>query len=289
MIDWLREHQLLADLIRTGCLLLTLILARWIILRQVRRAEHLSNDMRRRWASQVRTVGILLFLLGVAVIWGSELRTFALSIVAIAAAIVIATKELIMCLSGSILRTSGNSFKIGDRVEIGSVRGDVVDQTLLATTILEVGPGTNIHQRTGRTVVLPNSILLTTPVINETFLDDYVLHVFVVPIGPKDDWQACEQAIVEAARAECAGYMPAAQKHIESRVKKEGLEPMSVAPRVSLRLDDPEKTSMLVRIPVPARRKGKVEQDILRRFLSWRDTTRSAATPAEPHATDPTK
>lgn len=274
MTEWLTEHNVLSDLIRTGFLLLTLVLARWIVLRRIRCTESFSNDMRRRWASQIRTICILLFLLGVAVIWGTELRTFALSVVAIAAAIVIATKELIMCLSGSILRASGQSFKIGDRVEIGTVRGDVVDQTLLTTTILEVGPGATIHQRTGRTVVLPNSLLLTTPVVNETFLDDYVLHVFAVPIGPKDNWQQSEQAIIDAARAECSEYMAAAQKHIETRVKKEGLEPMSVAPRVSLRLDDPEKTSMLVRIPVPARRKGKVEQDILRRYLKWRDTTR---------------
>ena len=69
-------------------------------------------------------------------------------------AIVLATKEIIMCLSGAIYRASSGTFKVGDRVEIGAFRGDVIDQTLLATTILEIGPGQAIHQHSGRTVTL---------------------------------------------------------------------------------------------------------------------------------------
>tara|TARA_R110000744_G_scaffold83544_7_gene163675 strand:+ start:925 stop:1797 length:873 start_codon:yes stop_codon:yes gene_type:complete len=275
MTDWLQEHHLLGDSIRTGLLIITLLLTRWIILRRIRASMIYSTELRRRWAAQLRLVVFLLMLLGIAVIWGTELRTFALSVVAIAAAIVIATKELIMCVSGSILRASGKSFQIGDRVEINSIRGDVVDQTLLTTTIIEVGPGTNIHQRTGRTIVFPNSILLTSPVINETFLDDYVLHAFTVPLSQIDRWEDCERAIINASKEECSPFLAAAQQHIEQRVRKEGLEPMSVAPRVTLKLDDPDTISMLVRIPVPARRKGRVEQDILRKYLKWREPVRA--------------
>lgn len=284
MTDWLQEHELLGDTIRTGFLVLSLFLTKWLILRRIRASQNFSPELRRRWAAQLRLVVFLLMLLGIAFVWGTELRTFALSVVAIAAAIVIATKELIMCLSGSILRASGKSFQIGDRVEINSIRGDVVDQTLLTTTIIEVGPGTTIHQRTGRTIVLPNSILLSSHVINETFLDDYVLHAFTVPVGKDENWEACERAIIDASREQCSPYLAAAQKHIEERVRKEGLEPMSVAPRVWLKLEDPDTMSMLVRIPVPARKKGRVEQDILRKYLKWRAIARPKATdtPEEP-------
>ena len=53
-------------------------------------------------------------------------------------------------------------------------------------------------------------------------------------------------------------------------VRREGLEPLSVEPRVTLRLDNPAHVVMLARIAVPARRKGRIEQAILRRFLDWR-------------------
>lgn len=257
------------QLIRTVVLLVLVLLVRWITLHRLKTAEAMSSDMRRRWSAQVRLVSLLLLVLGLMLIWGAELKTFALSVVAIAAAIVIATKELIMCVSGTLLRASGKSFQIGDRIEIGTFRGDVVDQTLLTTTILEVGPGTTIHQHTGRTIVIPNSVLLTTPVLNETFLDEYMLHAFSVPLGAGDDWAQCERMLLESARAECAGFLTEAQQHIEHTVRKEGLDPLSVEPRVTLRIESKDQISMLARIPVPARRKGRIEQAILRRYLMW--------------------
>ena len=57
---------------------------------------------------------MLLILLGLAMIWAAQIQTLALSMFAVAAAIVVATKELIMCLSGSILRSVTKQYSIGD-------------------------------------------------------------------------------------------------------------------------------------------------------------------------------
>lgn len=270
MFEWFERSLHLQQLISSGVLVLALILGRWLMLVRLRGADGMSNDMRRRWSAQVRNVVLLLFLLGMTLIWGAELRTLALSVVAIAAAIVIATKELIMCVSGTILKASGRSFQIGDRIEIGTNRGDVVDQTLLTTTILEVGPGNTIHQHSGRTVVIPNSLLLTMPVINETFSDSYVLHAFSIPLSSKLDWKEAESALLDACREECKAFIAEAEIHMNRFVRNHGLQPLDVAPRVAMRLDDAEHVVLLARIAVPARRKGRIEQAILRRFLEWR-------------------
>ena len=197
-----------------------------------------------------------------------------------AAAIVIATKELIMCLSGTLLRASGRSYQIGDRVEVGTFRGDVIDQTLLTTSLLEVGPGNAFHQHTGRLIVVPNSTLLTTPVVNESFTDDFVLHAFSVSIAAEDDWHEAESALLQAAREESGSYLKDAQKHMSEMAKREGLEHMSVEPRVTLRLDGTSSNnavSLLVRVAVPARRKGRIEQAVLRRYLSIREQAKAQA------------
>lgn len=277
MIEWIEANLHPSQLIRTGILVAVLLLGRWLVMLRIRQTQGMSSDMRRQWAAQVRLVVFFFFVLGMMMIWGSQLRTFAISVVAIAAAIVIATKELIMCLSGSILKASGRSFKIGDRVEIGTFRGDVVDQTLLATTLLEVGPGTTIHQHTGRTIVMPNSMLLSMPVVNETYSNEYVLHVFSVPTLDDEDWHDAELALLAAARAECAEFQAEAEQHMNRFVRREGLQPLSVEPRVVLRFDDSKTVILLVRIAVPARKRGRVEQAILRRFLDWRRQQRAVA------------
>lgn len=268
--DWILNTPHLDQIISSVVLVVVLVLSRWLLNSRLRGTPGMSTDMRRRWAAQVRNVALLILVLGMVFIWGAELRTLALSVVAIAAAIVIATKELIMCVSGTILKVSGRSFQIGDRIEIGAIRGDVIDQTLLTTTVLEVGPGTSIHQHSGRTVVLPNSLLLTVPVINETFSDEYVLHAFSVPLSEKLDWRKAEAALLSACQSECNAFLKEAEEHMNRFVRDQRLQSLDVAPRVSVRLDDPERVLLLARIAVPARRKGRIEQSILRRFLEWR-------------------
>ena len=70
--------------------------------------------------------------------------------VALPVSLVVATIELILCVSGSILKTISGSFDMGDRIQIKDFRGDVIDQNLHAATILEAGPGKITHHRTGR-------------------------------------------------------------------------------------------------------------------------------------------
>lgn len=76
-------------------------------------------------------------------------------------------------------------------------------------------------------------------------------------------------ALLRAARDECAVFFEEAKLHIEQMVRREGLESLSVEPRVSIRVEEAKKLVMLAR--VPARRKGRIEQAILRQHLTWRE------------------
>ena len=59
-----------------------------------------------------------------------------------AAGVAFAMQEVIGALAGWFNIVSGHIFKVGDRIEMGGVRGDVIDVTLLRTKIMEIGsPG----------------------------------------------------------------------------------------------------------------------------------------------------
>jgi small-conductance mechanosensitive channel len=220
-----------------------------------------------------RDLVLVILVIGTATLWIDELKTFALSLVAVAAAIVIATKELIMGAAGTFLRTSSRSFEIGDRIEVVGVRGDVVDTNLFTTTILEIGPGHIGHQQTGRAVTVPNSVFLLQPVINETFSDAYVLHTFEVPVARDERWHESESNLLLALNEAQATYAAEAKAYFERRQIERGIESPTLDPRVLVRVDDPQQLTLIARLPVPARRKGRIEQTILHRFLSWPTTT----------------
>ena len=123
MKEWLLTHGLSSHMISTFVLVLGVLVLRRIILYRVQKSDKLALDVKRRWIVQIRNSSLLIIIISVALIWGSELRTFAVSIIAIAVAIVLATKELIMCLSGYVVKGISHSFSIGDRIEINGIRG----------------------------------------------------------------------------------------------------------------------------------------------------------------------
>jgi small-conductance mechanosensitive channel len=250
-------------LLYTLGLLVLAVLLRIAVARFIRSSKRMSTPDRLKLGAQARNISLVVVMLGLIFIWAEELQGFALSMVAIAAALALATKELIMCAAGALLRATSRMFDVGDRIEVHGVRGDVIDSSLLSTTVLEIGAG---HQRTGRSVTLPNSLFLTEQVVNETFTDDYVLHVIDVPYRG-DDWRAAEARLLEIARDVTRPYAAEAKRHIDEASRHHNLSPFPTSPRITIQVDEPGTLMLLLRVPTRARDKGRVEQVILRRFL----------------------
>lgn len=258
---------ILGPTISTLILVVVIFIARALVGRYIR--THVKqSELRSKWLVQSRNALMMLFLLGLLLIWGDELRTLALSVVAIAVAFVVATKELILCVIGSILKSGASSFDIGDRIQIKDYRGDVIDHNLLATTLLEVGPGKLTQQRTGRVAVIPNALFVSDAVINETPTRRFMFHVFTIPFKRNHDWQAAERALLSAAEKACAPYMEEARRHLMRFSSERGLEAPSIEPRVTLQVPAAEEIHLVVRMPVPTPQRNAIEQAILSEVLS---------------------
>lgn len=268
-MDWLpfSKSLILPDIVKSLILLAMVLIGRLVLMRAVTHSKSLTVETKRRWVLMIRNVIGVVFVMGLVFIWAHELSTFAVSLVAIAVALVLATKELILCLSGTVLRAGSNAYTLGDRIEISGTRGNVIDQNLLATTVLEIGPGHSSSQYTGRAVVFPNSLLLSHPLINETYMKEYVVQVLTIPLAMEDDWQAVERLLLEIAMSECVSFMEEARIHMKQLEGKAWLDAPSVEPRVSIHLPEPGRIDLLLRVPSPAHRTSRLEQAILRRFL----------------------
>ena len=264
LADLFQNTNVLSHLIATLVLLVSVLAVRYVALRFIRRALPSNDKLRLRWSSQIRGLSYAILAFGLLTIWAAELQTLAVSFVVLAMAIVWATKETIACIQGAVYRVSANAFEVGDRIALSSVRGDVIDAGLLSTLVLEVGQG---HQRTGRTISIPNSMLMTEPVLNESLAGEYMLHLMSIPVDRSEDLAAMERRALTAAREACAEFIDDVRRPIAARYRRHGLVPPVVDPRVTYQLVDKNTVNILLRIPVPSRLERQVEQRVLRAVL----------------------
>lgn len=262
------QKEWFANAVSTVLLLVGILIVRQLVVRAILRRQSVPPEILRRWIINTRNLAIGVLLFGVVLIWGPELRAFALSLAAFAVAAVIAAKELILNLIGGVYRAGSSTFAVGERIEVSGVRGDIIDKSLLSTTVLEVGPGHTSHRYTGRAVVLPNAVLLTTPIYSETYTEQFGFHEFTVPLSLEEDWAAAEQALLHASKQECASFIDKARENMELLRRAHGLPSVTVDPQVTLQLTEPRRINLVVRVPVPVRHGGAVEQAVLRRYLN---------------------
>lgn len=264
---WIKNNSLMSHTIVSS----VVIISYWIVRSQLIRLTRKSSwkiESKRKWLVSIRNWSNAILFFSIIFIWSNELQTFALSVVAVTAALIISGKELLLCALGGILRSFNNSFKVGDRIELGDIRGDVIDSNLMVTKILEIGPKNYSHQYTGRSIALPNSIFLTKQVVNESFMQEFVLHVFKVPFKRSENWKIAEACMTEAANIECSEFIEKAQKNLEQLSHGEGLEMPSAQPRITYQFTTSTDFDLIIRVPAPATKKGNLEQAILKRFMT---------------------
>lgn len=250
------------DLLASFLLLLLLWITRKVVIRSIRARPELAPHDQRRLIASSRNVFLLLLLVGLVLIWAPQLRTFALSLTAVAVAIVVATKELILCLSGAVLRATTRAFAVGDWIEIGESRGEVTDHTWLATTLQEFGSGPHAYMPTGRTIVVPNSLLLTAPVRNQSALRDHTHHTFAMtfdPVPQLEGTHALVSGIVDRHYEPFRDQATRAKAGIERQTHSDLPDP---APVIRFRTSDLGKLRIEITLFCPSQAAEQLESEI---------------------------
>lgn len=116
----------------------------------------------------------------------------------VSAGLAIALKEPITDLVGWVFIGVRQPFKVGDRVQLGEVTGDVVDLRLFTFTVMEVGNWVAADQSTGRIVHIPNSFVFTQTIASYTGGFDYIWNEIATVVTFESDWRMAV-ALIEAA------------------------------------------------------------------------------------------
>ncbi|MCK9508113.1 MAG: mechanosensitive ion channel family protein [Pigmentiphaga sp.] len=225
--------------------------------------------------------GVLLFMLFLLLfIWGGQLRHFALSVAALAAAMAIASKEFVMSLLGSAMWAILKPYSVGDEIEVAGVRGEVLNIDLLSTTLLEHDANGFV---TGNITRFPNMILLQNAVHKVSATGSYGLDSVRVALDPHDDISLASSVLQQAAEEVCADWIEQADQHFRII---EGANLMALpSSRPVLRIEsiDAKRVDIVVRYASPSNRRGSVGQAILRRYYALMQAARQQAADPAPN------
>jgi len=99
-----------------------------------------------------------------------------------------------------IILVTRRPIHIGDRVIILNIKGDIKNITLTHIILNEVGGTIDGEESSGRTVMIPNSIIFEQEVINYTQQDDYILDEVVTAITYESDLEQAEKIINKSVK-----------------------------------------------------------------------------------------
>jgi small-conductance mechanosensitive channel len=123
-------------------------------------------DARYRVRKFVVFSGYIAILLFVSILFEDRLGRLSFALGVAGAGVAVALQDVLASIAGAFSIGFSKLYTVGDRVQIGDTRGDVIDIGLLRTTLMEVGSWVGRDLYSGRVVRIPNNTVLKNSVFN---------------------------------------------------------------------------------------------------------------------------
>jgi small-conductance mechanosensitive channel len=160
---------------------------------------------------------IIIFLLNVWLELFGSMGTF---LGLLSAGIAIALKDPLVNMVSWAFILIRQPFKVGDRIQIGKVAGDVIDIRLFQFSIMEIGNWVDAEQSTGRIIHIPNGIVFTEPQANYTAEFQYIWNEIPVLVTFESDWKKAKQILTDIINFHGVLLSNEAEKQIKEAAKK---------------------------------------------------------------------
>jgi small-conductance mechanosensitive channel len=230
------------------------------------------------WAKQgVSLVIAAVVILGIMSIWFDNPAQLASVLGLIGAGIAFALQRVITAVAGYFVILRGKTFNVGDRIQMGGVRGDVIGLTFMQTRIMEMGESPRekdddkswVHSRqfTGRIVTVTNDKVFDCPVYNYTHQFAYIWDEISIPVAFHQDFAKAEQIILEAANAEARTAKRMGKEEVKRLEERFGIDAGEIDPRVFWRITE-DWLELTVRFLGPDHGIRQIKDGMTRTILS---------------------
>jgi small-conductance mechanosensitive channel len=175
------------------------VLAVWAVLARLSRqviAKTVDDPASRFHITRVSGYALTAIgLLVVARLWIQGIAGIATYFGLLSAGVAIALQDPLTNFAGWLFILIRRPFRVGDRIQVGTTAGDVVDIRPLRFVMLEIGNWVHADQGTGRLLHVPNGLVFKNTVANYDEAFGYIWNELDVIVTFESDWRAAKKAL----------------------------------------------------------------------------------------------
>ena len=186
----------------------------------------------------INFIGYALIILAIMIVYSNQLTGFTVFLGVAGAGIAFALQEVIASVAGFIAINFTSFFKVGDRVLLGGIKGDVIDIGVLRTSLMEIGDWVQGDLYNGRIVLVANSFIFKEPVFNYSGDFPFLWDELRVPIKTGGDFEYAKKKFLEILNEVQGEYAVEAKKYWDKMTEKLMIENARVEPMAQMVFDE---------------------------------------------------
>ncbi len=217
-------------------------------------------------------VGYFLMALMLTVVYSNKLGGLTVALGVAGAGIAFSLQEVIASVAGWLMIMFGGFYKTGDRVQLGGVKGDVIDIGVLRTTLMEVGGWVDGDLYNGRIVLIANSYVLKEPVFNYSGDFPFLWDELKLPIRYGSNYNRAKQLFEQIAKDVAGELTETSKEKWDALVNKYMVEDAQTSAMVTLVAND-NWVEYTVRYVVGYKKRRVTKNELFNRLLTAVEAT----------------
>ncbi|MBS1518998.1 MAG: mechanosensitive ion channel family protein [Bacteroidetes bacterium] len=213
----------------------------WLLIKFIRKkflSKIKESESRYRAKKFSNVIGFLLTLLLITVVFSDKLGGLTVAFGVAGAGIAFALQEVIASFAGWLAIMFGGFYKTGDRVQLGGIKGDVIDIGVLRTTLMETGQWVDGDLYNGRIVLIANSFVFKEPVFNYSGDFPFLWDEIKIPIQYGSNYDKVNEILLRVGTETAEGLTKASMEKWKALQQKYRLEDAQTEPMISLIAND---------------------------------------------------
>jgi len=256
------------QLVATGLIIILLWVIRIITKRLLERNVD-DAAVQYKWRKNLGYFFTLIGILAIGSVWSEAFKSLSTFLGLLSAGIAIALRDPVSDIAGWLFILWRRPFSIGDRIQLGDIKGDVIDQRIFKFTLLEIGNWVGADQSTGRVIHMSNHTVFSQNIANYTSDFSFVWNEIPVLVTFESDWRKAKKILQEIADRHLEDSVANAEKEVQRASKSYLIHFRYLTPIVYTEVKDSGINLTIRHLANPRRRRGlgqQIWEDVLDAF-----------------------